>query len=595
MIPQQKSKLSAGQLAMLMLLFCLVGLMLLLIRQGLSTAPSAQTPDFPDPDPERGTVSYAQMVADYRRPDVDAILNQIQAVIDGMDSYDKPTPLLRAVSQAEDLVDQFQDQFTFVSIWYSIDTSDQAAQQEYRYFSDQDPVLTDALHRLYAAVAGSPHAHALEMTGYGDGYFASFADGGGHHSRLSELQAQEAALMARYDELTTGQTVVFQGEDILWNDLAADPDLTGGSYEEAVQVYYDTYASAIGELMIQLIPIRQELAQRSGYDSYEEYMFDSYYRDYTPEQALAYAQDVCRELAPLSLAAEENGLWPDEAPYLPLSEEDLRRAVSASLAAMEDASLLEAWDFMDRYGLADLTNSPYKVPGGYEQYMALYETPFIVLNTDSAMTDIQSFSHEFGHFYDDYINQGWTWSTELAEVESQAMERLVLAYAGGSLDEDILDGLRDYLLLDGMDTLVWQCLYHTFESRMYQLTGDELTVQALHDLYYEVCEEFGMAEADRPYYYQYGWIDISHFFSLPFYIISYPLSCDAAMQIGELEEEAPSAGLEVYLRLVELAPSGPFEETLGEAGLVSPLTEGRAAELAAQLAEHLGLAYPSAA
>lgn len=548
---------------------------------------------YPEPDSDRGTVSFQQMLADYRRPDGAAILDQLQTIAGKVDQYDSPSSLLQDLKRAERQISGFQSQFTLVSIWYSIDSSDQKAREEYRYFAEQIPVLTSGLHELYAACAASPHVGSLELTGYGRGFFSSYADEADSHSRLTLLTALEAQLEAEYEELTTGQTVPYQGRDVLWSELAADPNVTGAAYEEAVQSYYDTYSQPLAEIMVQLISARRELAALSGYDTYEEYAFDYYYRDYTPEQARHYVDDVRRLLAPLSKAAED--LWDDPATSQPLTESLLRRAVSSALDALDSDPIHEAWDFMERYELCDLASSPYKTAGGYEQYISMYEAPFIVLNTDGVMADIQSLAHEFGHFYDDYVNRGSTWNFELAEVESQAMERLVLYQNRELSPSDINRQLWDLLLLDGLDTLVWQSLYHDFESRMYQLSDEQLTPDGLCELFHQVCTEYGVDDSSRPYYSYYSWIDISHLFTSPFYIISYPLSCDAAMQLGELEDERPGQGLAVYENLVKLAPSGGFEETLEQAGLVSPLAEGRVEQLARQLAEQLDLEYALAA
>lgn len=577
-------------------LFIIILLLLPLI-QYLPFFPSSPGADigqsFPSPDPDRGTVSFQQMLANYRRPDSEAILDQLQDLAASLDQYDSPSGLLQAIKRAERQVDSFQDQYSLVYIWYSIDSSNQKARDEYRYFVEQTPLLTDGLHKLYAACADSPHAGSLELTGYGRGFFSSYADEADSHSRLTQLMAQEAQLEAEYDELTTGQTILYQGREVLWSEIYADPTITGTAYEEALISYYDAYSQPIAEIMVQLISIRQELALLSGYDSYEQYAFDYYYRDYTPEQAQDYVQDVRRLLAPLSKAADD--LRDDPLLNDALSESLLRRAVAAALDAMDCDSIQDAWDFMERYELCDLTASPYKVPGSYEQYISLYEAPFVVVNPSGTMADIQTLAHEFGHFYDDYTNQGTTWNFELAEVESQAMERLVLYYNRELSQNDTGSRLWDLLLLDGLDTLVWQSLYHDFESRMYRLPDGQLTPQGLHDLFHQVCTEYGVNDDSWPYSDHYGWIDVSHFFTSPFYIISYPLSCDAAMQLGELVDEHPAQGLSVYQDLVELAPQGGFEQTLEQAGLVSPLAEGRVEQLASELARELGLEQALAA
>lgn len=45
-----------------------------------------------------------------------------------------------------------------------------------------------------------------------------------------------------------------------------------------------------------------------------------------------------------------------------------------------------------------------------------------------------------------------------------------------------------------------------------------------------------------------SWIDVQHFFSAPYYVISYCVSNDAALQIYQLEQETPGAGLKAFSR-----------------------------------------------
>ena len=76
-----------------------------------------------------------------------------------------------------------------------------------------------------------------------------------------------------------------------------------------------------------------------------------------------------------------------------------------------------------------------------------------------------------------------------------------------------------------------------------------------------------------------GWIDIQHFFVAPFYVISYCLSNDAALQIYQAEL-ADGSGLTLYNRLLHLSADNTLLNLLAEADMVSPFDKGRMAELA---------------
>lgn len=76
-----------------------------------------------------------------------------------------------------------------------------------------------------------------------------------------------------------------------------------------------------------------------------------------------------------------------------------------------------------------------------------------------------------------------------------------------------------------------------------------------------------------------GWIDVQHFFIAPFYVISYCISNDAALQVYQTEL-TKGTGLETYRTLMGLSSGNTILALLEEAGLTSPFEKGRMAELA---------------
>ena len=92
---------------------------------------------------------------------------------------------------------------------------------------------------------------------------------------------------------------------------------------------------------------------------------------------------------------------------------------------------------------------------------------------------------------------------------------------------------------------------------------------------------YGMEDILAP-----GWIDVQHFFIAPFYVISYCVSNDAALQIYMIEQEEGS-GMEAYQTLMRNAPDNSILALLEIAEMESPFAEGRIAELADFFADNL--------
>ena len=71
-----------------------------------------------------------------------------------------------------------------------------------------------------------------------------------------------------------------------------------------------------------------------------------------------------------------------------------------------------------------------------------------------------------------------------------------------------------------------------------------------------------------------GFVTVPHFFTNPMYIFSYVVSNDAALQLYQMEQAEPGAGLKVFEDNLTSAEYG-FLGFLASAGLESPFEEGR--------------------
>ena len=67
---------------------------------------------------------------------------------------------------------------------------------------------------------------------------------------------------------------------------------------------------------------------------------------------------------------------------------------------------------------------------------------------------------------------------------------------------------------------------------------------------------------------------IGHFFTDPFYIVSYVVSNDAALQLYQMEQKEPNTGLALYNKELNTQQTY-FIAFLEEAGLESPFAPGR--------------------
>lgn len=232
---------------------------------------------------------------------------------------------------------------------------------------------------------------------------------------------------------------------------------------------------------------------------------------------------------------------------------------------------------MQAYDLMDITDSSSKMPGSYVTYLSSYQMPFLYVSPTGKLDDLLTCCHEFGHFVDGFVNCNGTSSIDCNEIFSQGLEFLSLSRA--ELDDDEREALTTSKVADSLMTFVSQAAYAEFELRAYALPDDQLNTEGLNALFLECMEEFGQSYTGMEDIIAPGWIDIQHFLIAPYYVISYCVSNDAALQIFQLEEEN-GTGLETYRALMSTSSGNTILALLEENGMESPFEPGRVEELA---------------
>lgn len=541
----------------------------------------------PEEEPRR-TVPFGEMV--YTRPDpsaLEALLEQVRQALEQGD-----------YAPVEALLDEFSQVYehcsTMESLSYihsSLDMTDPYWAEEYAYCAQQTAELSRLLEQLYYACGMSPMAGELEENYFWEGFAEEYADDSQaiYDEETVALYQREADLITRYRELIASPTITLSdGTEADYYSRLSEG--TEEEYYDALVRFYLGYNQPLGEIYLDLIRVRREIAEKRGYDSYEQLQFEEYWeRDYSPEQALDYIARIKEQIVPLyreiSLLAPYRSLRSDS-----LSQTRLNRILESGVDKM-GGEMTEAFAFMSQYGVYDIRLDPRKLDSSFETYLEEYDTPFLFLNPTGSTGDITTFAHEFGHFTDAYVNDNAYETIDVAEIYSQALEYLMLCNLDGILGQAELENLRKMKLLDTLDMLVQQASFASFEHQVYALSEEELTVESLNAISLQVSRDFGYYDDWLDFYYARSWIDIVHFFEMPFYVITYPVSNDIALQLYELELAQPGAGLARYRAMLPREGEGMLE--LAEsAGLRSPFEPERIGE-AAQLLR--GFLLPAAA
>ncbi len=449
--------------------------------------------------------------------------------------------------------DSFYTNSNLAYLHYSADLTDIYWEQEYTWCAQQSATVDAGLDELYHALADSPFRLELEGEDYfGEGYFDAYDGESIWDETFTALMEAEADLINQYYE---------------WSTKALE-------YTPGTEEFIHNCAKPMTELYVEMVKLRGEIAAYLGYESYNQFAYDFYYyRDYTPDQVRTYLQEIQRELVPMYLNLNSAN-W--QAGYESCSEKQAMAYLKSAVKAM-GGMVQSAYGMLEEYGLCDIRYGANKYAASFEVYLISHYTPFIFMNPQGIAWDKLTLTHEFGHFANDYACFGSVAGMDVAEVYSQALEYLSLLYAEGG------DALTAFKMADSLCVFVEQAAYADFEHQIYDMDPDTVTVDSVVALYRSIGEAYGFESWGFD---PWDFVQITHFFTNPQYVISYVVSNDAALQLYQLELAEPGAGLELYQSSLDSMESY-FLGFLEEQGLSSPFEPGRVAQIRQTLADAL--------
>ena len=520
-------------------------------------------------DPLIEPVSFSEMK--YVRPDTDALCKNIRIVQDLVEGGSSAEDVIAAFDPVYDDYVRFNTQGNLAYIRYTLDLNDTFYDTENKWCEEQSPVVEQAFEKCYIAMAKSSIRSKLEELEFGEGFFNYYDENEVYsNDRVVELMQQENELETQYMSLQSDMTIQWNGSERLVEDLLAS-DLGYSDLLSVYRLYYQKYNPLAADIYIKMVKVRKQISEELGYNSYAEFAYSFYYsRDYTPDQVSKYTADIAKELAAYYYAASYGSYNKD-------MSADKVMALLKQTANTFGGEFSAAYSYMEKYNLYDISESSSKMPGSYMTYLSAYEAPYMYVSPTGTIDDFMTASHEFGHFVDGYVNCNGTNSIDCNEIFSQGLEYLSLNRA--DLSRSDRNSLARAKVCDAILTFLTQACYAEFEQRVYALPDKDLTAENINKICLECNEEFGMGMTGLEDILAPGWIDIQHFFVAPFYVISYCVSNDAALQIYQAELRN-GTGLETYRTLMSHSSGNTILALLEEAGLDSPFKSGRMAELA---------------
>lgn len=498
-----------------------------------------------------GQTAFDHMVLTY--PDPDDVIAALDRALNGIEACADPGSFIITYEQQAKAYNEMVSAASLAYVRYCQDVEDADRAAEYGKLNSSLDAIQIRLARLekklmdrcgYHRERGTEYAESLDHIGQQNAET--------HRS----LRSREDALCRRYERLNADHRVSYRGRTWTMTELMADESLSLQAFLEVLEQYWISKNQAAGELYLELVSLRKQMARESGLADYAQSQYEAFGRDYTPEQALAAAQIVKAVFVPLYIRLREK--CENDLRYLSDASFPEERFVAAMERSAEQAApgAGEAWRYMLAYGLYDSKPSPKKLRGSFTTYLSKYSCPFLFTQWVDDASSVFTVIHEFGHFLSYYTNPEGTYygpeNLDLAETDAQGFELLMLAEY-----DDIFGryatAARLCWLTNALYAILSGFMEDEFQQRAYQLKNP--SVDALNLLYGELAKEYGF---DKLFGYEgREWTEIGHTFQFPFYYVSYGVSMLGAMTLTR-------NGSKGYRRLLKRKARTSFMEAIGE-------------------------------
>lgn len=411
------------------------------------------------------------------------------------------------------------------------------------------------------------------------------------------LNERETALEAAYRAtVVETYTTTIDGEEYDADDLYQAYYVDGTiDLESYLEGNHEVYAP-LGNIYLEMIDVRNQIARLNGYDNYAEYAYPEVYnRDYTLEDIAEFRAAVKEYLAPVYHSYSNFVDYPDQSEMpedVAYDGVGMFDTLFPYFAELSD-ELLESAQFTYEHKAYDVDPAPNKTGTAYSMMIPLYNMPFYFSNASGSYRDLLTSIHELGHNNNAYWSPN-DWndpSTDIdtAEVHSQALELLMIRFYP-ELFGSQADIVADNTATDILYSVIQGCMFD--ELQVYAYSTPDVTIEMINQKYRQLAEEYGNVGASDPRPEMYGWFSIPHNFELPMYYISYATSAAGAFAFWEEAQEDYFGAVDHYLRFTAQSKALGFQDSFLECDMESPLSASYVQKLSETVHENLMLVDP---
>lgn len=543
-------------------------------------------------------LSFSQV--EYERPDGQGVLNLIDKAKEQAENDILPFGMIWTLRKIGDATQEFYSMMTIAQIRNYLDVNDTFYSEEMEYLDTFDARIQNSYNQMFSSIENSRFSSIQNMifgeSGAEDLQMSSQASS----EEILSLQEQEKKLVAEYYYEYAQATVSTPEGEVLFSSL--DSEGQSAYYNQFIQKYNQQF----GELYLELVSLREQMAQALGYDSYTQVAdLDMLRNSYTREDIKTFREDIKQTIAPVYRSYLEDFYRRaenrDQPGYVYLLGEQSPVPQGSWQETLDQFEQLyqqmseqtgECYSYLLSHEFIDAEPSQTKANVTFSTLIYSLNTPFLFANMNGSAEDVFSISHEFGHCFAMWQqlklgSQQEGRSMDVSEIHSQSMQMLTLPYYEIFYGEDA-GTARKYDVYTMVAGILTAAMNDEFQEKIYE--NPQMTVQELNELYKELAMEYGLV-VESPYFdmesFSMGWFTTNQYFDTPFYAIDYALSGCVAMEFLQMGLEDYTQALETYLSLVQQNSDYDFMTVLEETGLSSPFETEQMEALAQTMEDFL--------
>jgi M3 family oligoendopeptidase len=546
-------------------------------------------------------------------PDLDTLavtIAELEASVTGADTIDV---CLAAVRAWDAIRREVQTYSSLVGLRFQQDTTDPDRKREREAWDEAEPRWTELEVTMKRALLDHPLRAELEAA-IGTQAFALWeSEVLAFDPAIKGDLATEAKLGAEYVELLASAELPFDGEVLNLSTIQRHRQSPDRAVRHAAEEVYWAWTAANGDALDRifddLVRLRAGMAARLGFSDFTGLGYKRMCRvDYdrsdveglraaVRDHVVPFATEIRRRQAD-ALGVDRLMAWDEPVHDLagnpaPLGDHDWMLARGTEMFdAMGD--LGPFFRRMHTGGFLDLADRKGKAGGGFCTSFPTDGMPFVFANFNGTKGDVEVFSHEMGHAFQNYESRGlpltdYLWPTyESAEVHSMSLEFLTWPHMERFFGDDA-ERYRRLHLAEAILFLPYGTAVDHFQHEIY--ARPTMTPAERHDLWRSMEQTYlpWRDWGDLAYPAKGGrWQHQRHIYLMPFYYIDYVLAQTCALQFWVRAERDRDAALADYVTLCRRGGAAPFRALVASAGLTSPFEEGCLAEVVAAARAALG-------